>query len=1108
MKSFRITFLSLCAAVSLVSCSKETFEKELRADEVIVVASMDPTKASFDEDGITHNLKGSWEPGDVIFGFLENGSKIAFSVSSVDDGTGIATLSQTNSTPLSIGDRVYGIFLPGKTEADLVGSTLPVDFSSQSKDVIPTLMLAEAVVTEERTLTLTFRNAVSVIGIVNPEVATIASRGVTKAIVSGQKIVCSGVVRVVDGNLTLVPDLPSNFITKEVDLTIADGGIESTIYVVIPPCEVGKITMEAGAFFYSWDVNRAVGVSKYCRADGKDFKPLDGVPVSSGVEVGPTEWAIENFNLLHCDDRGDCVKWGDGKLIYSSKTLSSSDFVPLSGFESGFVNQNGEAYFNGSSFDKYNAEDGKTVLEPVDDIVQLNYPGTGWRTPTTEEWEALIADSKTIKSYASLAATFSTENGCSFEITRSFKGANGLALNQGAKYWTASLCSTDPTKAVYYQISSTSRPSLKNGARNLGFAIHPVRTVKGRPGVYPNSPTPMNYNAGKSILSFPEWTDISINYTNLTASNHPRLLLNQNDFNGIVNAIENGTNPYLSKMHKVVVAAAESMAKESNFNKPIEYELDASETRLLMVSRNALRKIWTLAYAYRCTENPRFLRMAEFHIRTVCEFADWHPSHFLDVAEMAAGVALGYDWLYNELSDEVRTLAADRLKRYAVGEALGWKIYNRAGNWNQVCGGGIILAALADYENCPSESDEIIRRFLATNSREIKNIYAPRGAFPEGPGYWEYGTTYQGIMNMALESALGTDFDLPKVEGFPYAGIYYNFVRDNCGSRFNYSDSGDKDEASYGMWYMAYVLKDPSYLYHDLYALDSDYYAKEDYSFLPIACAYRMGAVTATPPSGRIYESKGSNPILVCRTGWDRGDLYLGLKGGSPAQSHAHLDIGEVVFEAYGTRWFKDPKYTTNYEAVENLWKAMGLGPDEPTGWQPNSWRWKLFQYHNRQHSTLTLNDHNQFPYGMGNIYEVFDEPGKMGGSVDLTSAYSTDIKSASRTALIKDESYLEIGDYIETNNDGRSVHVRFTCMTDAVPTVISDGILLSNGTVTMKLSTTAPNPVFKTWSSDPADYPSEIIGRQEPLTGYICGFEYDIPAGQITGVITTLVKQ
>ena len=32
----------------------------------------------------------------------------------------------------------------------------------------------------------------------------------------------------------------------------------------------------------------------------------------------------------------------------------------------------------------------------------------------------------------------------------------------------------------------------------------------------------------------------------------------------------------------------------------------------------------------------------------VLSFTDWHPKHFLDVAEMTTALALSYDWLYHD----------------------------------------------------------------------------------------------------------------------------------------------------------------------------------------------------------------------------------------------------------------------------------------------------------------------------------------------------------------------------------------------------------------------------------------------------------------------------
>ena len=110
---------------------------------------------------------------------------------------------------------------------------------------------------------------------------------------------------------------------------------------------------------------------------------------------------------------------------------------------------------------------------------------------------------------------------------------------------------------------------------------------------------------------------LSFHVSAQTDTLHPRLFLRKNDFNSIVNIVTSGNNPYLKTMHNLVMAAAESMANRNNFKKPFEYELDASQTRLLNVSRKVLRKVSFLAYAYRCTEDEKFLKMAEFHIKTL-----------------------------------------------------------------------------------------------------------------------------------------------------------------------------------------------------------------------------------------------------------------------------------------------------------------------------------------------------------------------------------------------------------------------------------------------------------------------------------------------------------
>ena len=45
----------------------------------------------------------------------------------------------------------------------------------------------------------------------------------------------------------------------------------------------------------------------------------------------------------------------------------------------------------------------------------------------------------------------------------------------------------------------------------------------------------------------------------------------------------------------------------------------------------------------------------------VSRFIDWNPAHFLDVTEMTMGMAIGYDWLFDDLSPDARKNIRDAI---------------------------------------------------------------------------------------------------------------------------------------------------------------------------------------------------------------------------------------------------------------------------------------------------------------------------------------------------------------------------------------------------------------------------------------------------------------
>ena len=69
----------------------------------------------------------------------------------------------------------------------------------------------------------------------------------------------------------------------------------------------------------------------------------------------------------------------------------------------------------------------------------------------------------------------------------------------------------------------------------------------------------------------------------------------------------------------------------------------------------------------------RFKERAIRELDAACAMKDWNPSHFLDVAEMATAVAVGYDWLYPVLTLAVAFLFARKTWLFCF-DTRGWPV--------------------------------------------------------------------------------------------------------------------------------------------------------------------------------------------------------------------------------------------------------------------------------------------------------------------------------------------------------------------------------------------------------------------------------------------------
>jgi len=258
---------------------------------------------------------------------------------------------------------------------------------------------------------------------------------------------------------------------------------------------------------------------------------------------------------------------------------------------------------------------------------------------------------------------------------------------------------------------------------------------------------------------------------------HPRLFIHDSELPAIKKAI--ATDPFVKTVYEQQLAVGEKLLTMP----PDQYFIGGSEHTLLGTARDLEGRIFTLAGLYRITGDKRFADRAIKEMLATAAFPDWNPAHFLDTGEITAALGVGYDWLYPVLTPADRATIEHAIATKGIDPWLeriknGEAIHHEHNNWNQVCNGGETIGALAIADVDPERARAIIDHARVAIG-DIMQLFAPDGGFEEGPGYWNYATSYNVLFIDALNSALGTDFGMANAPGFSSTGDY-NIRRRRC----------------------------------------------------------------------------------------------------------------------------------------------------------------------------------------------------------------------------------------------------------------------------------------------------------------------------------------
>jgi hypothetical protein len=239
-----------------------------------------------------------------------------------------------------------------------------------------------------------------------------------------------------------------------------------------------------------------------------------------------------------------------------------------------------------------------------------------------------------------------------------------------------------------------------------------------------------------------------------------------------------------------------------------------------------------------------------------------------------------------------------------------------------------------------------------------------------------------------------------------------------------------------------------------------------------------------TEPKTRVWIGQGESPVAAMRTSWSNDAIYAGLKAGTPASGHGHMDVGSFIMESDGVRWASDLGMQ-EYESLE----SRGM---EIFGKTQDATRWTIYRMNSYSHNILTVDSSQQAVTGYAAIDKFSDDPNFSFAISDITSAYKGQLAVAKRGLAIKEGKYVVVQD--ELTAPGKQVKVRWAMLTSADVKIKNGNMaeLTKDGKkLTLKVMS-SKNIEVKTWSTAPTN----DFDAPNPGT-VLVGFEVIVPANE-----------
>jgi len=339
-------------------------------------------------------------------------------------------------------------------------------------------------------------------------------------------------------------------------------------------------------------------------------------------------------------------------------------------------------------------------------------------------------------------------------------------------------------------------------------------------------------------------------------------------------------------------------------------------------STTAKDNMVTLAGAYQLTGDVRYKDRLYAELEAVGNWPDWGSDAFLCTAHLNLGFGIAYDWLYHEWTPEQRKNIEGWLMEMGLSQAVlsyegviaaGW--VTGASNWNNVCNGSNLIAALAVADTQPDAADYIFAKVAKSIPFMYEELTAD-GGYCEPLGYWDYGIRHLVKTMAALDSCLKPGETLPAcldfstVTGLDNTGdfpIYYNGARYG----FNYGDGESAFETTPILYYLATKFDKPQYAWYNTYMyknnpMVSQYWGRNAmWSLLWYDKEHAESAGTNFPLD-KFYNAEvvGGPKALSMRSSFTDDDALIVMAiAGDVEAGHSHQNAGGFILDWAGNRW-------------------------------------------------------------------------------------------------------------------------------------------------------------------------------------------------------------